>query len=102
MPVEVVLLEAFANSVMAWMPGELFPCVDQAEADKRIARADAEKRRAMAVAREQEMVALTRENEATVVLAEAAIPAAVATAFRTGHLRGIRQQRKIAYAVSLR
>ena len=28
--------------------------------------------------------------------------AAVATAFRTGHLRGIRQQRKIAYAVSLR
>ncbi|GDX93924.1 UPF0365 protein [Planctomycetia bacterium] len=76
--------------------------IDQAEADKRIARADAEKRRAMAVAREQEMVALTRENEATVVLAEAAIPAAVATAFRTGHLRGIRQQRKIAYAVSLR
>ncbi|MFN5733596.1 MAG: flotillin-like FloA family protein, partial [Planctomyces sp.] len=50
--------------------------IDQAEADKRIARADAEKRRAMAVAREQEMVALTRENEATVVLAEAAIPAA--------------------------
>lgn len=76
--------------------------IDQAEADKRIARADAEKRRAMAVACEQEMVALTRENEATVVLAEAAIPAAVATAFRTGHLRGIRQQRKIAYAVSLR
>lgn len=76
--------------------------IDQAEADKRIARADAEKRRAMAVAREQEMVALTRENEATVVLAEAAIPAAVATAFRTGHLRGSRQQRKISYAVSLR
>lgn len=38
MPVEVVLLEAFANSVMAWMPGELFPCVDQAEADRMIER----------------------------------------------------------------
>ena len=34
MPVEVVLLEAFANSVTAWMPGQLFPCVDQAEADR--------------------------------------------------------------------
>ena len=38
MPVEVVLLEAFANPVMAWMPGELFPCVDQAEADRMIER----------------------------------------------------------------
>jgi hypothetical protein len=38
MPVEVVLLEALANSVMAWMPGELFPCVDQVEADRMIER----------------------------------------------------------------
>jgi hypothetical protein len=38
MPVEVVLLEALANSVMAWMPGELFPCVDQVEADRLVER----------------------------------------------------------------
>jgi hypothetical protein len=38
MPVEVVLLEALANSVTAWMPGELFPCVDQVEADRMIER----------------------------------------------------------------
>ncbi len=38
MPVEVVLLEALANPVMAWMPGELFQCVDQAEADRMIER----------------------------------------------------------------
>jgi uncharacterized protein YqfA (UPF0365 family) len=60
--------------------------IDQANADIRIARADAEKRRAMAVAREQEMVALTRENQAIVVLAEAQVPAAVATAFRSGNV----------------
>jgi len=79
--------------------------IDQAEADKRIARADAEKRRAMAVAHEQEMVALTRENEAAVVLAEAAIPAAVATAFRNGRLRGrhqLRQVRSLTHAANPR
>jgi len=38
MSVEVVLLEAFANSVTAWMPGELFPCVDQVEADRMVER----------------------------------------------------------------
>jgi uncharacterized protein YqfA (UPF0365 family) len=59
---------------------------DGAEAEIRIARAHAEQRRAMAIAREQEMVALTQENQATVVLAEACIPAAVATAFRDGQL----------------
>lgn len=59
----------------------------QAEADIRIARAHAEERRALAVAREQEMVALTQENEAAVVLAEAAIPAAVAAAYRAGSIR---------------
>jgi hypothetical protein len=38
MPVEVVLLEALANSVTAWMPGELFPCFDQVEADRMVER----------------------------------------------------------------
>lgn len=60
---------------------------DQAEADIRIARAHAEQRRAMAIAREQEMVALTRENQAAIVLAEAAIPEALAAAFHRGQLR---------------
>ena len=60
---------------------------DQAEADVRIARAKAEERRAAAVAREQEMQALTQENRAKVVLAEAAIPQAMADAFRSGNLR---------------
>jgi uncharacterized protein YqfA (UPF0365 family) len=59
---------------------------DQAEADVRIARAKAEERRAAAVAREQEMQALTQENRAKVVLAEAAIPQAMAQAFRSGNL----------------
>lgn len=60
---------------------------DQAEADVRIARAKAEERRAAAVAREQEMQALTQENRAKVVLAEAAVPEAMAQAFRSGNLR---------------
>ncbi len=60
---------------------------DQAEADVRIARAKAEERRAAAVAQEQEMRALTQENQAEVVLAEAAIPEAMASAYRTGNLR---------------
>ncbi len=60
---------------------------DQAEADVRIARAKAEERRAAAVAQEQEMRALTQENQAEVVLAEAAIPEAMAAAYRQGNLR---------------
>lgn len=60
---------------------------DQAEADMRIARAKAEERRARAVANEQEMKALTVENQAHVVLAEAAIPEAMAAAYRGGFLR---------------
>jgi len=61
--------------------------IDQANANIRIARAHAEKRRAMAVARAQEMTALTRQYEAEVVLAEAEIPRALATAFEAGQLR---------------
>ncbi|MFN9719174.1 MAG: flotillin-like protein FloA [Planctomycetota bacterium] len=60
---------------------------DQAEADMRIARAHAEERRAAAVAQEQEMRALTQENQAEVVLSEANVPRAMASAFREGKLR---------------
>jgi len=59
---------------------------DQAAADLRVAQAEAEKRRAAAVAREQEMSALVQENRAKVVLAEAEVPQAIATAFREGRL----------------
>jgi len=60
---------------------------DQAEADMRVARARAEQRRAEAVAVEQEMQALTQENRAHVVLAEAEVPKAMASAFTKGQLR---------------
>ena len=59
---------------------------DQAEADMRVARAKAEERRAMAAAQEQEMKARVQENRALVVLAEAQVPMAMATAFREGKL----------------
>lgn len=38
MSVEVVLLESFANTFTAWMPGQLFQCADQAEADRLVER----------------------------------------------------------------
>jgi uncharacterized protein YqfA (UPF0365 family) len=68
---------------------------DQAEADKRIAQAEAEKRRAMAVAEEQEMTARVQEMRAQVVEAEAAVPLALADAFRAGRLlvKRVGQQR---------
>src|SRR3990167_243640 len=53
--------------------------IDQANADKQIAKAKAEERRAMAVALEQEM-------RARVVEAEAEVPRAMAEAFRQGNL----------------
>ena len=59
---------------------------DQAEAQRRQAQAEAEAQRARAVARAQEMEALQRENRAKVILAEAAIPRAIAEAFRGGNL----------------
>ncbi len=59
---------------------------DQAEADMRVAQAKAEERRALAKAYEQEMVARVQESRAKVVLAEAEVPKAMATAFRTGKL----------------
>ena len=66
---------------------------DQAAADLRVAQANAEKRRALAVALEQEMRAKVEEmrakveeNRAQVVLAEAAVPQAIADAIRNGRL----------------
>ncbi|MEM9352242.1 MAG: flotillin-like protein FloA [Planctomycetota bacterium] len=59
---------------------------DQAEADTRKAQALAEQRRADAVAQEQEMKARVAENRAHVVLAQAEVPMAMATAFREGNL----------------
>jgi len=60
---------------------------DQADADMRVARARAEQRRSMAIARQAEMLALYQENLAIAVLAEAAIPAGIAHAYRNGNLR---------------
>ncbi len=61
---------------------------DQAEADTRVARAKAEERRAQAMAREQEMKAEVAKNRALVVLAEAEVPMAMASAFREGNVEG--------------
>ncbi len=59
---------------------------DQAEADKRIAQAKAEERRALAVAMEQEYKAEAQNQRAKLIAAEAAIPLAMAEAFRDGNL----------------
>ncbi len=59
---------------------------DKAESDKRIAQAEAEKRRAMAVAMEQENIAKVKDMEAKLVEAQAAVPLAMAEAFRAGNL----------------
>ena len=58
----------------------------QADADKQVAQARAEERRAMAVAKEQEMKAKVEEMRAELVKAEAQVPAALAEAFREGHM----------------
>lgn len=59
---------------------------DQAEADTQVARARAENKRASAVAAEQEMQARIEESRARLVQAQAAVPEAMAEAFRTGKL----------------
>ena len=59
---------------------------DQAEADTQVARARAEGKRAAAVAEEQEMQAKIEESKASLVEAQAAVPAAMADAFRNGGL----------------
>ena len=60
---------------------------DQAEADTRVARANAEKRRADAIASEQEMKANVAKQKAQLVLAESAVPQAMAEAFREGNIK---------------
>jgi len=55
---------------------------DQAEADTRVAQAAAEKRRADAIAREQQMKADVALQRAQLVMAEAEVPQAMASAFR--------------------
>ncbi len=67
---------------------------DKAESDKRIAQAEAEKRRAMAVAVEQENKAKVRDMEAGLIKAQAAVPLAMADAFKKGHL-GIMDYQRI-------
>lgn len=67
---------------------------DQAESDIRIAKAEAEKRRTMAVALEQENLAKVREMDAKLVEAQAAVPLAMAEAFRNGKL-GIMDYQRI-------
>ena len=59
---------------------------DQAEADTRVARAQAERRRAEAIAEEQQMKAKVADNRSQLVLAEAAVPMAMADAFRAGRI----------------
>jgi len=59
---------------------------DQAEADTQVARARAEGKRAAAVAEEQEMQAKIEQSRASLVEAQAAVPAAMAAAFRSGAL----------------
>ena len=58
----------------------------QAEADRRIAQAKAAERQYAALAAEQEQKAETQAMRAKVVEAEAAIPQAIADAFRGGNL----------------
>ncbi len=58
----------------------------QAEADRRVAQAKAAERQYAALAQEQEMKANTQAMRAKVVEAEALVPAAMAEAFRSGHL----------------
>lgn len=67
---------------------------DKAESDKRIAQAEAEKRRAMAVAMEQENMAKVKDMEAKLIEAQAAVPMAMAEAFRKGNM-GIMDYQKI-------
>jgi uncharacterized protein YqfA (UPF0365 family) len=58
----------------------------QADADRRIAQAKASERQYAAMASEQEQKAFTQQMRAKVVEAEAAIPLAIADAFKSGNL----------------
>lgn len=67
---------------------------ERARADMEIAKAKAEERRAMAVATEQENMAKVKDMEAKLVEAQAAVPLAMADAFKKGHL-GIMDYQRI-------
>jgi uncharacterized protein YqfA (UPF0365 family) len=69
---------------------------DQADTDMRVAQARAEVRRAEALAWQQEMKARVTERRAMLVLAEAGIPKAIASAFRDGQLRRPRAAEPLA------
>jgi uncharacterized protein YqfA (UPF0365 family) len=71
---------------------------DQAEADTRMARAAAEARRAEAIASQQEMIANVTANRAKLVLADAEVPLAMATAFRNGKLHSVRKSANAPHA----
>ncbi len=58
----------------------------KAKADMGIFQAEAEKRRALAVATEQENIAKIKESESRLVEARAAVPLAMAEAFKMGNL----------------
>ena len=60
--------------------------IERANAERNIAQAKAEQRRAMAIAEEQEMKANKVKAEAEVVLAEALVPKAIASALEKGNL----------------
>lgn len=59
---------------------------ERAEADMQIAQAKAEERRSLAIAAEQEMRARTQEKQAQLLDAEAEVPKAISTAFRSGKI----------------
>lgn len=59
---------------------------EKADADMRVFLAEAEKRRAMAVALEQENKAKIKDMESKLIEAQAAVPHAMADAFRAGKL----------------
>lgn len=69
---------------------------DRADADMQSAQARAEVRRAEALACQQEMKAKATENRAMLLMAEADVPVAIATAFRVGqvHVGRTRQPQK--------
>lgn len=65
----------------------------KANSDMQIAQAEAEKRRAMAVALEQENRAKVKDMEAELVKSQAAVPLAMADAFRNGQFGVMDYQR---------
>lgn len=59
---------------------------ERAEAEKQIAKAKAEERKSLAIAEEHEMRVRTQEKRAQLLDAEAEVPKALTTAFRSGRI----------------